>query len=70
MTTHLAMAGAMKVGGWYSAEAYRFHGNAARYWAYGNAQHIFLSRDKDRRNRAGTRISGKSTDSTVTRYRK
>lgn len=51
MTTHLAMAGAMKVGGWYFVQKPTGSGNAA-VWAYGNAQHIFLSRDKDRRNRA------------------
>jgi len=50
MTTHLAMAGAMKVGGWYFVQKPTGSGNAA-VWAYGNSQHIFLSRDKDRRNR-------------------
>lgn len=51
MTTHIAMAGAMKLGGWYFVQKPTGSGNAA-IWAYGNAYHIFLSRDKDRRNRA------------------
>jgi hypothetical protein len=51
MTTHIAMAGAMKVGGWYFVQKPTGSGNAA-IWAYGNAHHIFLSKDKDKRNRA------------------
>lgn len=51
MTTHLAMAGAMDLGGWYFVQKPTNSGNAA-IWAYGNSHHIFLSRDKDRRNRA------------------
>lgn len=50
MVTHIAMAGAMDLGGWYFVQKPTGSGNAA-VWAYGNAYHIFLSRDKDRRNR-------------------
>jgi hypothetical protein len=50
MTTHIAMAGAMDLGGWYFVQKPTGSGNAA-IWAYGNAYHVFLSRDKDRRNR-------------------
>lgn len=50
MTTHIAMAGAMKLGGWYFVQKPTGSGNAA-IWAYGNSYHVFLSRDKDRRNR-------------------
>jgi len=50
MTTHLAMAGAMDVGGWYFVQKPTGSGQAA-LWSYGNSSHIFLSRDKDRRNR-------------------
>lgn len=50
MTTHIAMAGAMKLGGWYFVQKPTGSGNAA-VWAYGNSYHVFLSRDKDRRNR-------------------
>lgn len=50
MTTHLAMAGAMDVGGWYFVQKPTGSGQAA-IWAYGNSTHVFLSRDKDRRNR-------------------
>jgi len=51
MTTHLAMAGAMDVGGWYFVQKPTNSGQAA-IWAYGNSQHVFLSKDRDRRNRA------------------
>jgi len=51
MTTHLAMAGAMDVGGWYFVQKPTGSGQAA-IWAYGNSTHIFLSRDSDKRNRA------------------
>jgi hypothetical protein len=50
MTTHIAMAGAMDVGGWYFVQKPTGSGNAA-VWAYGNSAHIFLSRDADKRNR-------------------
>jgi hypothetical protein len=50
MTTHIAMAGAMKLGGWYFVQKPTGSGNAA-VWAYGNAAHIFISRDADKRNR-------------------
>jgi len=50
MTTHIAMAGAMKVGGWYFVQKPTDSGKAA-IWSYGNSAHIFLSRDPDKRNR-------------------
>lgn len=50
MTTHIAMAGAMKVGGWYFVQKPTGSGNAA-IWAYGNSAHIFLSKDAEKRNR-------------------
>jgi hypothetical protein len=50
MTTHIAMAGAMKVGGWYFVQKPTGSGNAS-IWAYGNSAHIFLSKDNDKRNR-------------------
>lgn len=50
MTTHLAMAGAMDVGGWYFVQKPTDSGRAA-VWAYGNSEHVFLSNDPDKRNR-------------------
>jgi len=50
MTTHIAMAGAMKVGGWYFVQKPTDSGKAA-LWSYGNSAHIFLSREPERRNR-------------------
>src|SRR5271167_3178737 len=48
MTTHIAMAGAMDLGGWYFVQKPTDSGKAA-IWAYGNSAHIFLSKDKDRK---------------------
>lgn len=50
MTTHIAMAGAMDVGGWYFVQKPTDSGSTA-VWAYGNSEHIFISRDRDKRNR-------------------
>jgi hypothetical protein len=50
MTTHLAMAGAMDLGGWYFVQKPTDSGRAA-IWAYGNSEHVFLSNDPDSRNR-------------------
>jgi len=50
MTTHIAMAGAMDVGGWYFVQKPTDSGRAA-IWAYGNCEHIFISKDPDARNR-------------------
>jgi len=50
MTTHIAMAGAMKLGGWYFVQKPTGSGQAA-IWAYGNCEHIFISHDPDKRNR-------------------
>jgi hypothetical protein len=50
MVTHIAMAGAMKVGGWYFVQKPTDAGRAA-IWSYGNSAHKFLSHESDRRNR-------------------
>jgi hypothetical protein len=50
MTTHIAMAGAMDLGGWYFVQKPTGSGNAS-IWAYGNSEHIFISHDPDKRNR-------------------
>lgn len=50
MTTHIAMAGAMDLGGWYFVQKPTDSGKAA-IWAYGNAAHIFISHEGDQRNR-------------------
>lgn len=50
MTTHIAMAGAMDVGGWYFVQKPTDSGKTA-LWSYGNAEHIFIFRDPDRKNR-------------------
>lgn len=50
MTTHIAMAGAMDLGGWYFVQKPTDSGRAA-IWAYGNCDHIFISKDDDKRNR-------------------
>lgn len=50
MTTHLAMAGAMKIGGWYFVQKPTGSGQAA-LWSYGMSEHTFLFRDPDKRNR-------------------
>jgi hypothetical protein len=50
MKTHIAMAGAMNLGGWYFVQKPTGSGEAA-VWAYGNSEHLFVSRDPDKRNR-------------------
>jgi hypothetical protein len=50
MTTHIAMAGAMKLCGWYFVQKPTGSGDAA-LWAFGNSAHKFLSRESDKRNR-------------------
>jgi len=50
MTTHIAMAGAMKLGGWYFVQKPTDSGQAA-VWAYGNSAHVFISHESDKRNR-------------------
>jgi hypothetical protein len=50
MTTHIAMAGAMDLGGWYFVQKPTDSGRAS-IWAYGNSEHIFISNDPDKRNR-------------------
>jgi hypothetical protein len=50
MTTHIAMAGAMKLGGWYFVQKPTGSGDAA-IWSYGNSAHVFISRDADKKNR-------------------
>src|SRR5215472_2504289 len=50
MTTHIAMAGAMDLGGWYFVQKPTDSGRAF-IWAYGNSEHVFLSNEPDKRNR-------------------
>jgi hypothetical protein len=50
MTTHIAMAGAMDLGGWYFVQKPTDSGRAA-IWAYGNSAHVFISHDADKKNR-------------------
>lgn len=49
MTTHIAMAGAMDVGGWYFVQKPTDSGRAA-VWIAENASHRFLSKARDVRN--------------------
>jgi len=49
MTTHLAMARAMGIGGWYFVQKPTDSGKAA-IWAYGMSEHVFIFFDPDRRN--------------------
>jgi hypothetical protein len=51
MTTYLAMAGAMDLGMWTFVQKPTGSGNTA-IWSYGAAEHIFIFKDPDRRNRA------------------
>lgn len=50
MTTIIAMAGAMGLGGWFFVQKPTDSGRAA-IWSYGNSEHIFLSNDPEKRNR-------------------
>jgi hypothetical protein len=50
MTTLIAMAGAMDLGGWYFVQKPTDSGRAA-VWSYGNSEHIFIAPDPDKRNR-------------------
>jgi hypothetical protein len=50
MTTHIAMAGAMGIGGWYFVQKPTDSGQAS-VWAYGNSAHKFISHESDARNR-------------------
>jgi hypothetical protein len=50
MTTHIAMAGAMDLGGWYFVQKPTDSGRAS-IWAFPNSEHIFISKDPDQRNR-------------------
>ena len=50
MTTIIAMAGAMGVGGWFFVQKPTDSGRAA-IWSYGNSEHIFISKDPEKRNR-------------------
>lgn len=49
MTTHIALGGAMGLGGWYFVQKPTDSGSAS-LWAYENAHHSFMSKTKDRRN--------------------
>lgn len=50
MTTYLAMAGAMDVAIWTFIQKPTGSGDTA-IWSYGAAEHVFIFRDPDRRNR-------------------
>lgn len=50
MTTYLAMAGAMDVALWTFIQKPTGSGDTA-IWSYGAAEHVFILRDPDRRNR-------------------
>lgn len=50
MTTHIALGGAMGLGGWYFVQKPTDSGSAS-IWAYENAHHSFMSKTKDKRNR-------------------
>lgn len=50
MTTYLAMAGAMDVALWTFIQKPTGSGDTA-IWSYGAAEHVFIFRDPDRRNR-------------------
>lgn len=50
MITIIAMAGAMGVGGWFFVQKPTDVGKAA-LWSYPNAEHVFLSKDPEKRNR-------------------
>lgn len=50
MTTVLAMAGAMKIGMWTFVQKPTGSGGTA-IWSYGQSEHVFLTRDPDRRSR-------------------
>lgn len=50
MTTIVVMAGAMDLGGWFFVQRPTNAGQTA-LWSYGNAEHIFIFPDPDRRNR-------------------
>lgn len=50
MTKHIAMAGAMDVGGWYFVQKPTDSGRAS-VWAYGNSAHKFISHESDAKNR-------------------
>jgi hypothetical protein len=49
MTTHIAMGGAMGVGGWYFVQKPTDSGKAT-IWAFENAEHTFLAPTRDTRN--------------------
>lgn len=51
MTTILAMSGAMGLGMWTFVQKPTDSGQAA-IWAYGASEHVFLTKDPDRRNQA------------------
>lgn len=50
MTTIIAMAGAMGIGGWFFVQKPTDAGRTA-LWSYPNAEHVFLSKDPEKRNR-------------------
>jgi len=50
MITIIAMAGAMGIGGWFFVQKPTSVGQTA-LWSYPNAEHVFLSKDPEKRNR-------------------
>lgn len=50
MTTIIAMGGAMGIGGWFFVQKPTDAGRAA-LWSYPNSEHLFLSKDPEKRNR-------------------
>jgi len=50
MVTHIAMARALGLGGWYFFQKPTDSGRAS-IWSYGASEHVFLFRDPDKRNR-------------------
>lgn len=64
MTTIIAMAGAMGIGGWFFVQKPTDAGRTA-LWSYPNAEHVFLSKDPEKRNRVRYNEIGGFDDNTV-----
>lgn len=62
MVTIITMSGAMGVGGWFFVQKPTDAGRTA-LWSYPNAEHVFLSKDPEKRNRIRyNEIGGFDTD--------
>lgn len=66
MVMIITMSGAMGIGGWFFVQKPSDAGKAA-LWAYPNAEHVFLSKDPVRKNRAYYDDIGGFDGSTVSR---